>query len=74
MRTVPAAADIPSEERELRGAPDVLADELIRYVDLGLAHVQVQLRPNNVEGVRAAGPIIEALRDRLAGGAPTGPG
>ncbi len=74
VRTVPAAADIPPEERELRGAPDVLADELIRYVDLGLAHVQVQLRPNTVEGVRAAGPVIEALRDRLAAGAPTGPG
>jgi probable F420-dependent oxidoreductase len=73
IRTVPAGRGRPPEEREVRGDPAMLADELVRYVDLGLAHVQVQLRPNTVEGVRAARPVIEALRDRLPGGGAAGP-
>jgi probable F420-dependent oxidoreductase len=45
----------------LRGSPDEIAAGLRRYRDLGLDHVQVQLRPNRVESVRAFAPVIEAL-------------
>ena len=48
-----------------RAAPGLAAEiaaGLRRYRDLGMDHVQVQLRPNRVESVRAFGPVIEALR------------
>ena len=67
IRTLPDDEDAPPEERELRGGADELADALVRYADLGLAHIQVQLRPNSVDGVREARPVIEALRDRRRG-------
>jgi probable F420-dependent oxidoreductase len=41
--------------------PQAVAEHLMRYADLGVAHLQVQLRPNSVSGVRAFAPVIEAL-------------
>ncbi|MEO8273472.1 MAG: LLM class flavin-dependent oxidoreductase [Chloroflexota bacterium] len=35
-----------------------VADRLRRYADLGISHVQVQLRPNSIEGVRAFAPVV----------------
>ncbi|MEW6225924.1 MAG: LLM class flavin-dependent oxidoreductase [Chloroflexota bacterium] len=35
---------------------------LDRYAALGTSHVQVQLRPNSIDGVRAFAPVMEALR------------
>ena len=36
----------------LRGSPSAIAAGLRRYRDLGIDHVQVQLRPNRLESVR----------------------
>ena len=47
-----------AEERELRGSPAELAAALRRYGELGMAHVQVQLRPNRLEAVVAFGPVL----------------
>ena len=41
--------------------PAAVATHLRRYADLGIAHVQVQLRPNSIIGVRAFAPVLEAL-------------
>jgi probable F420-dependent oxidoreductase len=46
----------------MRGSAAQIADGLRRYRDLGMDHVQVQLRPNRIESVRAFGPVIEAMR------------
>jgi len=62
VRTIAAPGDAPREEHEIRGEPDAIAAELRRYADLGIDHVQVQLRPNSVEGVAAFAPVIERLR------------
>ncbi|MBI3750798.1 MAG: LLM class flavin-dependent oxidoreductase [Chloroflexi bacterium] len=62
VRTIPAADGRPPEHRELRGTPDAIAAELRRYADLGIAHVQVQLRPNTPAAVEALAPIADALR------------
>ena len=62
VRTVPSSDDAPAEDREIRGAPDAIAAGLRRYADLGVDHLQVQLRPNSVEGVAAFAPVIEHLR------------
>ena len=35
---------------------------LDRYAALGISHVQVQLRPSSIDGVRAFAPVMEALR------------
>ena len=35
---------------------------LDRYAALGISHLQVQLRPNSIDGVRAFAPLMEALR------------
>ncbi len=62
VRTTPARADTAAEEREIRGEPDAIAAALRRYGDLGIHHLQVQLRPNSIEGVAAFAPVIELLR------------
>lgn len=62
VRTVRATDGFPPEEREIRGEPDAIAATLRRYGDLGVDHLQVQLRPNSVEGVAAFAPVIERLR------------
>jgi probable F420-dependent oxidoreductase len=41
--------------------PAEVAARLRRYADLGIAHVQVQLRPNSIRGVRAFGSVFAAL-------------
>ena len=41
--------------------PEAVAADLGRYAALGIAHVQVQLRPNSIVGVRAFAPVVEAL-------------
>ncbi len=46
----------------LRGTPAQIATGLRRYGALGMDHVQVQLRPNRVESVRAFAQVVEALR------------
>jgi probable F420-dependent oxidoreductase len=60
VRTIDAGGGVP-EERELRGSPAELAAALRRYGDLGMAHVQVQLRPNRVEAVAAFAPVLREL-------------
>jgi probable F420-dependent oxidoreductase len=44
--------------------PVAVAAQLGRYADLGIDHIQVQLRPNSVTGVRAFEPVFEALVSR----------
>jgi hypothetical protein len=62
VRTVPSKDDSPPERHELRGEPGVIADALRRYAPLGVSHLQVQLRPNSIEGVRAFAPVLAAFR------------
>ena len=52
----------PVDPRELRGSSGAIADALRAYRDLGIAELQVQLRPNTLATVEAFGPVIEALR------------
>jgi alkanesulfonate monooxygenase SsuD/methylene tetrahydromethanopterin reductase-like flavin-dependent oxidoreductase (luciferase family) len=61
IRTIEAADGGPAEEREIRGSPAEQAATLRRYAELGMSHVQVQLRPNRLEAVEAFAPVIEAL-------------
>ncbi len=62
VRTSAARDDTPADEREIRGEPEFIAAELRRFADLGIDHLQVQLRPNSVEGIAAFAPIIDRLR------------
>jgi probable F420-dependent oxidoreductase len=62
VRTVRAADGVRPEEREIGGEPDAIAAQLRRYGDAGVDHLQVQLRPNSVEGVARFAPVIERLR------------
>lgn len=64
VRTVAAPAGVPSEEQEIRGEPAAIAAKLEAFADLGLDHLQVQLRPNSIEGLKAFAPIMEQLRGR----------
>jgi probable F420-dependent oxidoreductase len=61
VRSIPAADGRPPEERELRGTVHELVASLGAYAALGLDHLQVQLRPNTIEGVRAFEPILEGF-------------
>ena len=38
--------------------PAAVATRLRQYADLGISHVQVQLRPNSIVGVRAFEPVF----------------
>ena len=58
----PPAVLQPAEEREIRGAPETIAAELRRFADLGIDHIQVQLRPNSLGSVHAFRPVLKALR------------
>ena len=49
------------EERELRGTPQAIAGSLCRYADLGMSHLQVQLRPNTPAAVEALAPVVELM-------------
>lgn len=46
----------------IRGTTEEIAAGLRRYAELGMDHVQVQLRPNRLESVQAFAPVVEALR------------
>jgi len=61
VRTVAPRDGEQVDDRELRGTPAEIASGLRRYADLGFGHVQIQLRPNAPEGVRAFAPVIEEL-------------
>ena len=65
VRVLPTAPDQPPEERELRGEPAKLAAALHEYADLGMDELQIQLRPNNLEGVFAFAPVLEAMNRTL---------
>ncbi len=62
MRPGRAPESAQPEKREIRGEPDAIAAQLRRYGDAGVDHLQVQLRPNSVDGVAAFSPVIELLR------------
>ena len=62
VRPAVAAGDPPAERHELRGSPEMLAERLRAYAGIGIAELQVQLRPNTVGAVTAFGPVIAALR------------
>ena len=64
VRTVAAPAGVPAEEQEIRGEPAAIAATLQAFADLGLDHLQVQLRPNSLEGVAAFAPVMAQLRGR----------
>ena len=64
--TATAPDALGNGDHPLTGTPEAVAAGLRRYFDLGCDHVQVQLRPNSLEGVRAFAPVMEAFR---AGGA-----
>jgi probable F420-dependent oxidoreductase len=57
-----ARAVAPAEKREIRGDPESVATQLRRFADLGIDHLQVQLRPNSLAGVEAFAPVIDRLR------------
>jgi probable F420-dependent oxidoreductase len=61
VRVLPEAPDKPPEERELRGEPAEIAAALQEYAELGMDELQIQLRPNNLEGVFAFAPVLEAM-------------
>ena len=61
VRTIPADPGVEPEERELRGSPAEIASSLRRYAPLGFGHLQIQVRPNTVEAVRAFRAVIEQL-------------
>jgi alkanesulfonate monooxygenase SsuD/methylene tetrahydromethanopterin reductase-like flavin-dependent oxidoreductase (luciferase family) len=46
----------------IRGTPDQIAAGLRRYRDLGIDHIQVQLRPNRLASVEAFAPVLAVLR------------
>jgi probable F420-dependent oxidoreductase len=59
--TIPEAADEPPEKNELRGTPEELAAELLRYAPLGIDHLVITTNPQTVDGVRAFRPVIAAM-------------
>jgi probable F420-dependent oxidoreductase len=59
----PGSSDAPPEPREIRGDPGSIASDLLRFAQLGIDHLQVQLRPNSIAGVQAFAPVIERLQD-----------
>lgn len=63
VRTIPAAADEPPVDHELRGDPAIVT-AIRAYADLGIDELQVQLVPNTRASLEAFGPVIEALRAR----------
>jgi probable F420-dependent oxidoreductase len=62
VRTVPAPDGVPAEEHEMQGDPESIAAQLRALAGFGFDHLQVQLRPNSLEGVEAFAPVIEHLR------------
>lgn len=50
------------DERAISGDADAIAAELSAFGELGIDHLQVQLRPNALAGVEAFAPVIERMR------------
>jgi probable F420-dependent oxidoreductase len=63
VRTIPAAADEPPVDHELRGDPAIVT-AIRAYADLGIDELQVQLVPNTRASLEAFGQVIEALGAR----------
>lgn len=61
VRTIEADAGAPPDEHELRGDQGAVALALRQFASLGLAHLQIQLRPNSLEGLAAFRPVMTAL-------------
>ena len=61
VRTSAARDDAPADVHEVHGTPADVAGELRRFADLGIDHLQVQLRPNSIEGVAAFARILDIL-------------
>jgi probable F420-dependent oxidoreductase len=61
VRVLPAVDGRVEDDRELRGAPAQLAEALLAFAALGVDELQVQLRPNTVDGVRAFADVLAAL-------------
>jgi probable F420-dependent oxidoreductase len=68
VRPGPETVAEAPEPNELRGSPDELAAALAAYAALGIAELQVQLRPNTVEAVVAFSRVIAALRAAAGAG------
>jgi probable F420-dependent oxidoreductase len=62
VRTIAAPPGTDPERREIGGDAPHLAEQLRAFARLGIDHLQVQLRPNNLDGVQAFAPVIAALR------------
>jgi len=61
VRTSAARDDVPHDPREIAGDPATIAAGLRAYGDLGVDHLQLQLRPNSLAGVEAIAPALEVL-------------
>jgi probable F420-dependent oxidoreductase len=68
VRTTAARDDAPAEAREIRGDPGVIAAALSQFGALGIDHLQVQLRPKSLDGVKAFAPVLDRLRGRSPDG------
>jgi hypothetical protein len=64
VRTVPAGADEPPVDHELRGDPSATIAAIRAYADLGIDELQVQFVPNTRASLEAFAPVIEALGAR----------
>jgi probable F420-dependent oxidoreductase len=62
VRPGPAVPEVPPEEREIRGSPEGIAAVLEGYHELGIAELQVQLRPNSPAGVEAFAAVLDRVR------------
>ena len=49
-------------ESAISGDADAIAAALQAFGELGIGHLQVQLRPNALSGVEAFAPVIERVR------------
>ena len=62
VRAGPAPHEVPADPNELRGTTEELVAALRSYAALGIAELQVQLRPNSMDGLEAFEPVLSALR------------
>ena len=51
----------PTGVPAISGDPGRIADELRRYAELGVSHIQVYTEPLDIEGVERFAPVLEAL-------------
>lgn len=50
-----------SGEEPLIGPPELMAEALFGFAQEGIEHVQVQINPGNLDGIRAMAPILDLL-------------